>query len=61
MSIAFRDDLGEFSSVVCLKAIITGMEDALGDKATAIALISAGRTRGKKLAEELGLAGKPFS
>lgn len=33
------------------------MEEALGEKATAIALISAGRTRGKNLATELGLAG----
>jgi predicted hydrocarbon binding protein len=31
------------------------MEDALGEKATAIALISAGRVRGKKLAESLNL------
>jgi predicted hydrocarbon binding protein len=55
---AERKELGEFSSVVCLKAIIVGAEEALGDKATAIALISAGRQRGKKLAEELGLANK---
>ena len=33
------------------------MEDALGEKATAIALTSAGRTRGKNLVTELGLAG----
>ena len=33
------------------------MEDALGEKATAIALISAGRIRGKNLVTELGLAG----
>ena len=33
------------------------MEEALGEKATAIALISAGRTRGKNLVTELGLAG----
>ena len=45
-----RSKLGEFSSIVCLKAIITGMEDTLGDKATEIALVSAGRIRGKKLA-----------
>ena len=53
---AERKELGDFSSVVCLKAIIVGAEEALGDKAAAIALISAGRQRGKKLAEELGLA-----
>lgn len=52
---AERKELGDFSSIVCLKAIIVGAEEALGDKATAIALISAGRQRGKKLAEDLGL------
>lgn len=55
MSMKMREELGDFSSVSCLKAIITGMEDALGEKATAIALIAAGRARGKRLAEELGL------
>jgi predicted hydrocarbon binding protein len=52
-----RPNLSDFSSIVCFKAVITGMEDALGEKATAIALISAGRARGKKLAAELGLSG----
>jgi len=32
------------------------MEEALGEQTTAIALIAAGRTRGKKLAQELGLS-----
>jgi predicted hydrocarbon binding protein len=38
------------------------MEEALGEKATAIALIAAGRSRGKNLAKELGLTGSeiPF-
>jgi hypothetical protein len=57
MSTALRPNLGEFSSIVCFKSVITGMEDALGEKATAIALIAAGRTRGKFLASSLGLAG----
>ena len=35
-----------------------GTEEALGEKAAAIALISAGRNRGKQVAEQLGLAGK---
>ena len=52
-----RAELGEFSSIVCFKAAITGMEEALGEKATAIALIAAGRSRGKNLAKELGLTG----
>ena len=55
---AERKELGDFSSVVCLKAIVVGAEEALGDKAAAIAFVSAGRKRGKQLAEELGLANK---
>jgi predicted hydrocarbon binding protein len=50
-----RPKLGDFSSIVCFKSAIVGMEDALGEKATAIALIAAGRSRGKHLAQELGL------
>jgi hypothetical protein len=52
-----RPNLGEYSSIVCFKSVITGMEEALGEKATAISLIAAGRSRGKKLAKELGLSG----
>jgi predicted hydrocarbon binding protein len=55
MADLLRKELGDFNSVACLKAVITGMEEALGEKATAIALISAGRARGKRLAEELSL------
>jgi predicted hydrocarbon binding protein len=55
---AERKELGNFSSVVCLKAIVVGVEEALGDKAAAIALIAAGRQRGKKLAEDLNLVNK---
>ena len=51
-----REKLGGFVSIVCFKGVITGMEEALGEKATAIALVSAGRTRGKNLVTELGLA-----
>ena len=50
-----RKELGGFSSVACLKSMITGIEDALGEKATAIALISAGRARGRQLATRLNL------
>ncbi len=57
MSLSTRPTLGEYSSVVCFKSVITGMEEALGEKATAISLIAAGRTRGKNLAIELGLSG----
>ncbi|GFE70485.1 hypothetical protein [Chroococcus sp. FPU101] len=51
-----RPDLGDFSSIVCTKAIVIGLEDALGEKAAMIALVAAGRKRGKQLAESLGLA-----
>ncbi len=53
-----RKELGDFSSIVCFRALITGIEEALGEKAARIALISAGRTRGKSLTQELDLSGK---
>lgn len=52
-----RTELGDFSSIICFRAIVTGTEDALGEKAAAIALIAAGRNRGKQLAEQLSLTG----
>lgn len=55
-----RQELGDFCSIICFKAAITGMEEALGEKATAIALIAAGRSRGKNLAKELGMTGIPI-
>ena len=55
-SISNRQTLGGFSSVICFKSVITGMEEALGEKATAIALIAAGRARGKDLAQKLNLS-----
>lgn len=61
MQSTLRPELSDFNSIVCLKAIITGMEEALGDKATAISLVAAGRARGKQLAEALGLAGSSLS
>lgn len=57
----WRPNLGDFSGVVCLKAIIVGMEDILGKQASSIALISAGRIRGKAVCKELGIdAGQPL-
>lgn len=53
-----RQELGDFSSIVCVKAIVVGVEEALGEKAAAIALISAGRQRGKNLAQQLNLVNK---
>lgn len=53
-----RTELGDFSSIICFRAVVTGTEEALGEKAAAIALIAAGRNRGKQVAEQLGLTGK---
>jgi hypothetical protein len=50
-----RAELGDFSSIVCFRALVTGIEAALGEKAALIALIAAGRERGKQLVEQLGL------
>lgn len=48
-------ELGEFSSIICFRAVVTGAEEALGEKAAMITLIAAGRIRGKQLAQQLGL------
>ncbi|HEY9639902.1 MAG TPA: hypothetical protein V6C57_05430 [Coleofasciculaceae cyanobacterium] len=53
-----RTELGDFSSIICFKAVVVGTEEALGEKAAAIALLSAGRTRGKQVAQQLGITGK---
>ena len=50
-----RENLDDFVSLICVKSIITGVENALGEQAVAIALIAAGRSRGKNLAVSLGL------
>ncbi|MGB7248478.1 MAG: hypothetical protein WBC73_06030 [Phormidesmis sp.] len=53
---ALRSELGDFNSIICFRAIVTGIEDALGEKAAMIALLAAGRGRGKQLAKELSLS-----
>ncbi|MBD2102212.1 hydrocarbon-binding protein [Leptolyngbya sp. FACHB-261] len=53
-----RQELGDFNSIVCFKALVVGIEDTLGKKAAAVGLIAAGRQRGKTIVEELNLAGK---
>ena len=45
-----RTELGDFSSIICFRALVVGTEEALGEKAAAIALIAAGRSRGKQVA-----------
>lgn len=54
MSSDLRPQLGEFSSIVCFKAIVVGMEEALGATAAGVALKAAGRKRGAALAHSLG-------
>ena len=56
-----REKLGQFNSIDAFRAVVEGMSDALGEKATGVALIAAGRLRGKKLANELGLNGSTQS
>jgi predicted hydrocarbon binding protein len=53
-----RQELGDFGSIIFLKSIISGMEDAIGERTAAIAMISAGRQQGKSSVEELGLLNK---
>jgi len=50
-----RNQLDDFMSIVCFKAAIRGMEDILGEEGTAAALISAGRQRGRDVAEALDM------
>lgn len=58
MSARYRENLGDFSSVVCLKYIITGVEDTLGPDGAAVVFTRAGKVRGHQLTHELGLTGK---
>jgi hypothetical protein len=53
-----REKLGDFSSVVCFKAVIVGVEDTLGVDGAAVVFTRAGKVRGVDLATSLGLAGK---
>lgn len=52
-----RSDLGDFSSVVCFKAVIVGVEDTLGPEGAGVVFTRAGKVRGNDLATSLGLAG----
>lgn len=53
-----RTELGDFNSVVCFKAVITGVEDTLGPDGAAVVFTRAGKVRGHNLARELGVSGK---
>lgn len=52
-----RPTLGDYNSIICFKAVITGLEDTLGPDGAAVAFIRAGKVRGQTLAAELGLTG----
>lgn len=58
---ALRKTLGDFSSIVCFKALVVGVEDTLGAQAAGVALKAAGRMRGKQLAQSLGFGAKAMS
>ncbi len=51
-----RKQLGDFSSIICLKALICGLEDVLGEQGARANLILAGRIRGNAIAKSLGLS-----
>ena len=51
-----RPTLGDFNSVVCFKAVITGVEDTLGPDGAAVVFTRAGRVRGHTVARELGVS-----
>jgi hypothetical protein len=52
-----RTDLGDYNSIVCFKALVVGVEEALGERAAMVALKAAGRKRGANLVSSLGLSG----
>ncbi|MEZ4321775.1 MAG: hydrocarbon-binding protein [Myxococcota bacterium] len=53
-----RPTLGDFNSIVCFRAVVAGMEEALGKRTAMVSLKAAGRIRGAQLVESLGLTGK---
>lgn len=50
-----RKNLGDFSSIVCFRAVVVGVEATLGKAAAMVALKAAGRKRGHGLVDSLGL------
>lgn len=50
-----RPELGDYNSVVCFKAVITGVEDTLGPDGAAVVFTRAGKVRGHDLAKELSV------
>lgn len=52
-----RSNLGDFNSIVCFRALVVGVEEALGHRAAMVSLKAAGRRRGEQLVASLGLTG----
>lgn len=50
-----REQLGDFTSVVCFKALMTGLEDILGEQASRTLFVRAGRIRGQQLVADWGI------
>ncbi len=53
---SLRPTLGDFSSIICFRALVTGTEEALGAAAAGVTLKAAGRKRGKVIVKSLGLS-----
>lgn len=53
--LAHRGDLGDFTAVICFKSLMTGLEDILGDQASRILFVRAGKLRGQQLVEDWGV------
>jgi len=51
-----RKSLGDYSSIICIKTIVTGLEDIMGIPAARGNLVLAGRKRGKTIVTDLGLS-----
>lgn len=52
-----RPELGDFVSIVGFRALLNGLQEAVGDKTASVVAIAAGRARGKELADNFGLTG----
>lgn len=58
---SIRPTLGDFSSIVCFRAVVAGVEETLGAQAAGVALKGAGRMRGRELAQSLGFGSSELS
>lgn len=50
-----RGELGDFTSIICFQAAVSGLEDILGPDGAAVVLIRAGRLQGQDLVEDWGV------